>query len=174
MRAVNLYTVLVWSSAWLNVWLNIRQSHFVLRLQMYKASVAGSLCGPDYTYPIWIVNLILCDLGGCNGIGGCVWSAAVMDCELYMGSHCVFWHICCILYIRALKDLKMVKIWPKYLVLVYKYSSNIENCCAFDVNIPNKYYTISTTVWVISNNFSFVFTINICLQYTCSVFFVFF
>ena len=49
---------------------------------MYKASVAGSLCGPDYTYPIWIVNLFLCDPGGCNGIGGCVWTAAVTDCKL--------------------------------------------------------------------------------------------
>ena len=54
-----------------------------------------------------------------------------------------------ILYMRALKDLKMVKICPKHVILVYKYSSNIKNCCTFDLNISNKYYAISTTLWII-------------------------
>jgi hypothetical protein len=41
--------------------------------------------------------------------------------------------------------MKIVKILPKH-VLVYKCSPNIKNCCAFDVNIFNKYIIASNTI----------------------------
>ena len=65
-------------------------------------------------------------------------------------TYSVLWHMCCILYMRALKDLKMVKSWPKPVVPVYKYNSNIKNCCAFDVDISNKYYTCKGLYCVVS------------------------